>query len=121
MADNNPSSPDSDGNGGNEPAAGHHDGALAIQSFDGSYKDPQSDRAQHDHKIVFWSRLTGSFVVGYTLLTTVIAGAAIWSAYEARKAVKITGDNFRMDQRPYVLAEDIKDHPVILKNGSPVY
>src|SRR5580704_5846467 len=65
MADNNPSSPDSDGNGGNEPAAGHHDVALAIQSFDGSYKAAQSDRAQHDHKILLWSRLTGSFVIGY--------------------------------------------------------
>jgi hypothetical protein len=123
MTQDNPNG--SNGDGGGKPPTDHHNVALAIEALRGNYKTAQCERANHDRKVLFWSRLTGIFVIGYTLLTVGVVCASIYSAWQAGKSadaasesLRITRENFIADQRPIIWLTDVgKPHWTPLAGG----
>jgi hypothetical protein len=78
------------GQGGDTPPAEQHDIAFAIDALAKKYEAAQSKQAQHDGKVLFWSRLAGIGVGIYTILTAIIVVASQRSADTARDALSLT-------------------------------
>jgi hypothetical protein len=94
--------PDSGDAGGDKPAPERHQIAAAVQSLEHQLHSDRQNPTDHERLSLRWSILTGKGVMIYTFLTVGIAAASICSAWEAREAVRLTVENFIVDQRPYV-------------------
>jgi hypothetical protein len=97
---------------GDKPSTDHDRIASAIDGLRKCYESGQGDRADHDRKTLFWGRLTGVGVAVYTLLTLVIAGAAIYSSAQSKitadatvSAAETAIDNEQRSLRAYVMVE----------------
>lgn len=117
MAEDGPKGENKDGSGGYKPPAEQHKLVEAIQSFERQYRCADKNRANHDQKTLLWARVAGFGVWFYSVLTLVIMGAAVYSAIQARNQVDIATQDFRMDQRPYILIEDIKGQTKVFTIG----
>jgi hypothetical protein len=101
MTDHKPDGNDPNTGGANSPPPKQSNLAEVIESLGRKYESAQHDRTEHDEKTLFWARVAGVGVLAYTFLTVAITITAICQ-------VSIARQNFRMDQRPYLLVEDIK-------------
>lgn len=84
MTQGNPSGPDDNGNGGDQPSADSLKITGAIDSLREKYEASQADRTQHDGKVLFWSRLAAFGVGIYTLITLGIAIVALCQLQTSR-------------------------------------
>jgi hypothetical protein len=113
MADDDPKRDDENGRSGGGPTDKHHEVALAVDALRKDYDSAQGDRAKHDKKTLFWSRITGVGVATYTVLTVAIVVASIYSAYQAKisavaaqNSVKSANDTETRQLRAYVLFDN---------------
>jgi hypothetical protein len=100
MTEDNPTG--SDGRGGKNPSAEQLNIAAAINSFEAKYETAQKGRPEHDRQALLWTKRTAKGVFIYTALTVGITAAAIWSSWNAQRAVDLSARNFIVDQRPYI-------------------
>jgi hypothetical protein len=84
VPNNNPDGDNTADDGSDQPALEQHDIAFAVHSLSKKYESAQSDRAKHDKKSLFWTKVAGIGVGIYTVLTVFILAASIYSARTAR-------------------------------------
>src|SRR6187399_3488411 len=82
--DRNQSSPT---DGGDKPAAEQVERvARAIETHTRQRKTADAQRAEHDGKVHWWSRVSAVAVIAYTLITVCVLVASIRSIQETRRA-----------------------------------
>jgi hypothetical protein len=106
MADDNPTGPNGDGH---DPSRRYQPIVDAVNAFHTLYGAARSSDAVHNRKTLFWSRWTCVFVAAYTIMTTAIVCAAIYSAKQvqigseaARQTVQIARDTQLAQLRAYI-------------------
>lgn len=113
MADDNPNGSGGDGGGSDKPAAEQSQIASAIQSFERRFQSARENPTGYERESHRWAIRTGKGVIVYTLVTVGIAAAAIWSSWNAQRAVDLTAKNFVIEQRPYLWLGDNLGSPAI--------
>jgi hypothetical protein len=80
----NPESEKVSEKGNDKPITEEHHVALAVHSLKEQYATSQGDRATHDQKTLVWTRAAGIGVGLYTVLTSIIMAASIYSAQQSK-------------------------------------
>jgi hypothetical protein len=113
MSNDIPESNETGSASGGPPSSKYEELLLAVNALNATHESAESGRADHDRKILRWTRITGIGVAIYTALTAVIVIASIYSAKQSKDQLILTFP-------PKVLVTNVAVYPTKGKRGDPV-